>query len=109
MFKLKNLLYFQDEIANVKICGNLSDPYSRFGHSVLVQDYNGDGINDIIVGAPTSGLKDVAYDGLVHVFMSKLTNEGKVVFSSDADVTFSPPKSVTSRSSTFGWSLATLQ
>ena len=93
----------------MKLCGNMSDPFSRFGHSVLVQDFNGDGINDIIVGAPTSGLKDVSYDGLVHVFMSRLTTDGKVAFSSDADVTFAPPKSAMSRSSTFGWSLATLQ
>ncbi len=91
------------------LCGSLSDPYSRFGHEFLVQDFNGDGANDIIVGAPTSGLRDVTYDGLVYVFLSKKTSRGVTVFSSDADVTLLPPKDSASRSSTFGFGLTTIR
>ncbi len=91
------------------LCGSLSDPYSRFGHELLVQDFNGDGANDIIIGAPTSGLRDVTYDGLVYVFLSKKTLRGATVFSSDADVTLLPPKDSASRSSTFGFGLTTIR
>jgi hypothetical protein len=97
---------FQEVDADLRLCGNLSDPYSRFGHDFVVKDFNGDGLNDIIVGAPTSGLRDVLYDGLVHVFLATKTSRGTIEFSSDvSDVTFSPPKSDSSRSSTFGWTV----
>jgi len=47
-----------DEYFDAKLCSNYSeDPFSRFGFDVLVQDFNDDGFNDIIVGSPTSGLK----------------------------------------------------
>ena len=80
--------------------------YAKLGLSMDTGDVNGDGLNDIIVGAPTSGLRDVAYDGLVHVFLARQTSRGTIEFSSDvSDVTFSPPKSDSSRSSTFGWTV----
>ena len=96
----------QEKVADVKLCGHSSEPFSRFGHDVIVQDFNADGISDLVVAAPTSGLRDVTYDGAVKVFFGG--NEASL-FGADADVTIRPPKSTSSRSSTFGWSLASIK
>ncbi len=72
----------------MRVCGNWSDPYQRFGHDFVVKDFDGDGLNDLIVSAPTSGLRDVAYDGLVYVFLARVTSRGTIEFASGAGVNF---------------------
>ncbi len=41
---------------------------SRFGHSVIVIDLNLDGINDLVVSAPSYGLQSLTYKGAVYVY-----------------------------------------
>ena len=52
------------------------ETYSQFGRSVILMDWNGDGVDDFIIGAPTQGwnwtsvmvVPDFQYQGRVHVF-----------------------------------------
>ena len=77
------------------------------------KDFNGDGLSDVIIAAPTFGIRDVSYDGAVHVFINdnwtRTTTTTPLPPSVDADVTFKPPKTTSSRSSTFGWSLESIK
>ena len=42
---------------------------SRFGHAVVVLDLNQDGFNDLIVSAPSFGLQNISYQGVVYVYL----------------------------------------
>ena len=45
-----------EDVADWIICDERAeDPYSRFGHSVAAVDVDGDGLEDLIIGAPNSG------------------------------------------------------
>ncbi|KAF9959576.1 Glycosylphosphatidylinositol specific phospholipase D1 [Modicella reniformis] len=55
-------------LATQTLYGDPEEPQSRFGYSLAVVDLNQDGIDDLAVGAPGTGAKDINYDGSVHVF-----------------------------------------
>ena len=77
---LCNKIVFQEVDADLKLCGNLSDPYSYFGHDFVVKDFNGNGLNDIIVGAPTSGLLTLHTTALFTSFLPKRRHVERLSF-----------------------------
>jgi hypothetical protein len=55
-------------LASQTLYGDPAEPQSRFGYSLAVVDLNQDGIDDLAVGAPGTGAKDLYYEGSVHVY-----------------------------------------
>ncbi|KAG0346841.1 Glycosylphosphatidylinositol specific phospholipase D1 [Podila humilis] len=58
-------------LATRTLHGDPSQPQSRFGWSMAVVDLNQDGIDDLAIGAPGYGAKDLTYTGSVFVYFGR--------------------------------------
>ncbi|KAG0057106.1 Glycosylphosphatidylinositol specific phospholipase D1 [Gryganskiella cystojenkinii] len=58
-------------VASRILHGQSTEPQSRFGWSLAVVDLNQDGIDDLAIGAPGVGAKDLRYDGSVFVYFGR--------------------------------------
>ncbi|KAF9158589.1 Glycosylphosphatidylinositol specific phospholipase D1 [Actinomortierella ambigua] len=59
-------------IASVILVGNASEPQARFGWSLATVDLNGDGIDDLAIGAPGEGSHNgLQYSGAIYVFFGR--------------------------------------
>lgn len=72
-----------DSMSSLTILG--SHPRERFGETVLVTDLNGDGIDDLVVGAPEWGPGENMYAGRVYVFVGPMAESGYVRCEESAD------------------------
>lgn len=68
------------EMADFKLCSPKDDIYSRFGFS-LVTSSNDEGNFEIYIGAPTLGIQNLTYQGVVYYYESYLNENGIVTFS----------------------------
>ena len=58
-----------DEIADLRLCSPKEDVYSRFGHAIATSS-NDDGNFEIYIGAPTYGMNNLTYQGVVYYYES---------------------------------------
>ena len=67
-------------MADLKLCSPKIDVYSRFGFS-LTTSTNDEGNFEIYIGAPTLGMDNLTYQGIIYYYESYLNENGKVTFS----------------------------
>jgi len=77
-------------------------PYSYLGTSVLSRDLDGDGLQELVVGAPGTSEPGFPQRGAVHVFNGRTLQGRSVLDASEADQTLAGPES----GGRFGWALA---
>ena len=67
-------------MADLKLCSPKDDIYSRFGFSMTTSS-NEEGNYEIYIGAPTLGMNNLTYQGVVYYYESYINEIGEVVFS----------------------------
>jgi glycosylphosphatidylinositol phospholipase D len=91
-----------ETVASQTVC----DPtyqYSRFGHSIEVLDSNGDGVLDVIVGAPSAGTETLKYHGDVFLLLGSTASASYQLGTPTRLTTGTPPSS---DNRNLGWALA---
>ena len=69
-----------NEMADLKLCSPKNDIYSRFGFS-LTTSTNDEENFEIYIGAPTLGMDNLTYQGIIYYYESYLNENGKATFS----------------------------
>jgi len=66
---LSRTMVLHQDVPNVD---DASEPGDHFGKSLCAGDFNGDGIDDLVVGVPDENVGAVTDAGLIHVFPGRL-------------------------------------
>merc|ERR1719322_772354 len=109
--KLDSLSYTTEkklsEMADLKLCSPKDDVYSRFGFSMATSS-NDDGNFEIYIGAPTLGMNNLTYQGVVYYYESYLNDNGEVTFPDQPSDRFGGVSLDGSRADSYGWSMEKL-
>ena len=76
-----------EDVAHQRICQD-SDVISRFGTSLSVLDINRDGLLDLAVGHPYSGVESLQYHGGVTVYLGQEDDDGEFSVSENDKIRF---------------------
>ena len=68
-----------DDLADIKLCSPKDAIYSRFGYSIITSS-NDAGNLEIYIGAPTYGMNNVTYQGIVYYYESYVDDDGIIKF-----------------------------
>lgn len=70
-----------EDLADISICHR--DSLSRFGTSLAIFDLNNDGVLDVAVGHPYSGVQQLQYHGGVTIHLGEVRDDGAYVVTND--------------------------
>ena len=68
-----------DNISDLKLCSPKNDIYSRFGFAIATSS-NDDGNYEIYIGAPTYGMNNLTYQGIVYYYESYIDEKDRITF-----------------------------
>ncbi len=95
------LMPWGNRLITQSMVGNATEAYDQFGSSVSAGDFNGDGYDDLIVGAPFETYAGVSATGIVHVIPGSWSGPNTARWQVWSQMSFDECQ----RASFFGWSL----